>query len=192
MSNEKRIADLIDLTRRAELGLLTDVGKNSLYQFLSLDSSGVSNSMNVNGSVTPQLFKYQVPPGKKAWLTRLIIHYTDNGVFSGAEYGAGSALSNGIEIFTAAESTPTTPILNFTPLPVIANADWGRYCYDISYLSWSDVNNRSLQGRWTFGRAGNIPVIDGDNLEFLGTYVRDDLSSLIDHTLMLQGYLVDK
>jgi hypothetical protein len=191
MSNEKRIADLIELTRRAELGLLTDVGKSNLYQFLSLDSSGVSNSMNVDGT-TPVLYKYQAPPGKKVWLTRLIIHIADNAAFSGEEYGGGAGLTNGIEIFTAAESTPTTPILQFTPLPIKTNVDWGRYCYDIAYQAWSNVNNRSMQGRWTFAKSGSIPVIDGDNLEFLGTYVRDDLSGLVDHTLMLQGYIVDK
>jgi hypothetical protein len=191
MSNEKRIADLIDLVRRAELGTLTDQGKAPLYQFLSLNSSGVSNVMNVDGT-TPTLFKYQAPPGKKVWLTRLIIHLEDNGVFSGTEYGAGSGLTNGFEIFTAAESTPTTPILQLTPLPIKTNADWGRYCYDITSLTWSDVNNRALQGRWTFAKSGCTPMIDGDNLEFLGTYVRDNISALADHTLMLQGYIVDK
>jgi hypothetical protein len=59
-------------------------------------------------------------------------------------------------------------------------------CYDASVKNWG-AGNEMLLVRWTFAKAGQdgINVSDGESLS---VFMSDDLSGLLRHSFMFQGF----
>lgn len=156
--------------------------KSGVYKFCSN-----GGSKNASGNyATPTKFSVQ-PGASEVWrLERLIVHIGDTAGMQAQEYGnLGAALTNGIIVQTARDGVQTKDYTD--GLPVKTNADWGRLCYDVELKTWG-AGNEYLQVRWTFGKSGTPVRLVGSQNDSLDIVLEDNLSGLIDHNFMVQGY----
>ena len=158
--------------------------EEGVYRFLDTNGDG-TGTKNANGdySVTPGEFYFQPP--RRVHVHRLIIHIEDTNGFTAQEYGnLGAALGNGYTIVCQDDSQ--NEICNYNDGVVITtNAEIGRICYDVDIKTWG-AGNEALQARFTFDKAGS-PVDLKPNYRLSITF-NDDLSGLIEHYFMIQGY----
>lgn len=152
---------------------------------MTLNNAGVVSNANVNGAVTTQLFSYRPAQGV-ATITRMMVTVRDAGVFTAEKYGFLSALSNGCEV--GLFSADKTILNSFTgSLPIKENAGWGVYCYDVDLKDWG-AGDEFIVARWTFAKAEcDIRLYAGQDI-FLGVLIQDDLTGLVDHRFVVQGY----
>lgn len=166
----------------------TVTGDNPLSQFMSSngDGSGVVNLVG-DYSETPTEFFIKPPAGEGIILARILIFIGDTGNFSASGYGNGGGLTNGIELKVVANSEDVLSDLT-AGLSIKSNAEWSRYCYDVSLIDFGSGEN-FLSIRWTFEKSG-IPVrLDADNK--LVVTLNDDFSGLNQHHMLCQGYRVE-
>lgn len=161
--------------------------------------TGGTYNANVNGSVTPQLFwvGYDGDPDTHTLITRLIIEIRDTGNFRAETYGILAALTNGVKVglwdvdpATGEPANPTgPPDHDFTDgVPIKQNAGWAKFCDEISLKAWS-VGDEFLVGRWDFFHGGiHGIVVDESQNHVLGVQVNDDLTGLVEHEFVIQGY----
>ena len=158
-----------------------------MYQFLDTvgDATG-SFEANVDGSVTPVVFKLKPQNARQAILIhRMIVHIQDAATaFNASNYGGVSTLTNGLTggIYRESDDSVLSEISGgFT---VKSNADWGALCFDAVPLDFGS-GSEFFQVRWTFTKAGApLRIIPGT---YFGINVNDDLTGLTRHTFMMQG-----
>lgn len=159
---------------------------NLVFRYLDTNGDG-TGTKNANGdySVTPGRFYVQNANDKGMCVSRLIVHIQDAQNFSADNYGnLASALTNGVSV--NAKDHVDNVLLDLTDgLPVKSNADWGRLCYDTINVSYGSGND-FVQVRWTFSKAGKFLSLAKD--ESLNVDLNDDLSGLVGHYFMVQGY----
>lgn len=149
------------------------------------DGSGTKNA-NVDGSGTPQVFK--IVPTRSIAIARMIVHIEDAGAIAGGNYGAVAALANGVEvgIYTVDGDALVTDLLD--GLDVQTNAQWARFCYDVSNITFASGNNY-VNVRWTFAKSGAAVNVTPD--KYFAVTVNDNLTGLVDHTFIVQGRYAD-
>ena len=159
------------------------------FRFLSSNGDGsgsfqaISNYA-VSSNVQGRVFYIQPPAHLNYEVERLIVHIADTANFSADNYGGlGSPLGNGIVVRT---SDMNSNVKALTADPILDNAGWGAYCYDVQYISFGSGDN-FVQVRWTFGKSG-VPVsLDGATGMRLEVVLQDDFSGLNEHTFQVQG-----
>ena len=162
-----------------------------LYQFLDSTGVGVGTfDMAVAGTLnSPVVYKIQPQPGQIMLIHRLIVHMEDNGTFQVGGYGSISAnpLTNGI-LLEKRRTLDDSVMEDFTAGHLIkSNGDWSSLSHDLTYHSFGGGStNKFISVRFTFARAGQ-PLRLTPNT-YLAISIRDDLSTLVDHTAMAQGY----
>lgn len=62
------------------------------------------------------------------------------------------------------------------------------FCYDVELKSWG-AGNEVLLVRYTFLKSGQFVRLVGDNNERLEVVLNDNLTGLIDHSFLIQGYI---
>jgi len=143
--------------------------------------------MNVNGSVTPQKFYFQPSASRVCELHRMLIEVDDNAAAGVDEFGAAMALTNGvlIRVIDSGENV----ILDLLDGEAIkSNGDWAKHCYDAQNIGINLSGDDIWTVRWSFDRAGQplwFPVGHDYRLEVV---IQDDLTSLVDFHIMVQGY----
>lgn len=151
------------------------------------DGTGTKNAIgNYSGAVTK--FKLTPAAGEIFRVARLIISIEDTNGMTAAEYGnLGSALTNGVLV--RVENGAGT-VLDLTDGdPIITNAEFGSYCFDVTVKSWGQTpDDDLLVARWTFAKYEQMIRLVGDRGEFLSVVLNDDFSGLIAHKFMAQGY----
>lgn len=158
--------------------------EDAFYRFLDTNGDGTGTQNAVGDySVTPDEFYFQ--PTHDTDLYRLIIHIEDTTGFQAQDYGnITSGLTNGYSLLV--KDTAESTLLNLCDgQPIQTNAEIGRYCYDVDVKTWG-AGNEVLQARWTFEKAGRpLYLSAGDRLSIT---FNDDLTGLIEHYFMIQGY----
>ena len=160
--------------------------EEAIYRFLDTNGDG-SGTQNAVGDYSGAAEEFYYQPPRNTELHRMVIHITDTAGISQAEYGnLGSALTNGYSLVVKDESGAQVNDL-CDGIPIKSNADFGRYCYDVELKSWTNTPaNETVQVRWTFAKAG-FPLYLPANYQLSITF-NDNLSGLIEHYFMLQGY----
>jgi len=153
----------------------------SVNEFLKLSASPF---MNVDGSVTPKVFS--VSPALLGVnflvLSRLLVHIEDNGAITADDYGALATLSSGLRI----QKTIGGITYNLDGgLPITGNTHWARLAFDMKEHVFGSGNN-FVTARWTFGATGIPMILQGADVLFVT--VNDDLTTLVEHTMLVQGY----
>jgi len=164
-------------------------------------NNGVTSDVIGDYSSAPVDFIYQVPSGKIAALTRVIIRISDGSSIDPDVYGGLTApLTNGItvsvkrsddSVLQYLHSNTVSDVVGAVASPIKENADWASLCYDFSIVPDSGGSKEDLAlYRWTFARAG-MPLILSNQEKFCVT-VNDDFTGgadppLIHHTFTLQG-----
>jgi len=125
---------------------------------------------------------YLFAPTRECAISRMLIYIEDNAQVVAGNYGGLSALTNGCSV-TQVSGAVTLNLHGQNT--VKKNADWARLCYDVSYTTFGSGNDY-VQARWTFAKSG-LPLLmeSGDTLNFV---VADDLTSIVSHYAMIQGY----
>ena len=159
---------------------------NILVQSLDVngDTTG-SHAMNVNGSITPVLFKIVCPTGWRYEIHNANIHIGDAGAIKGDTYGAVAALTNGVE-FTAHEIDDTLLVNLFDQHSVKYNGDFPVIA-KIRLANFGSGTNEFLGINYNFLESFGSPVTleAGQYLQFK---VQDDLTGLLDHHCTVQGH----
>ena len=159
-----------------------------LYQYLDVDGdgTGVFNAVG-NYAAAAEDFYIQPPVDTLYVIHRMIIHIHDGAAFSAEKYGALAVLTNGVSV-TVKQVSPAVDLVDLTARePIVSNAEWGALCFDVDLASYGQ-GDVYLNVRWTFSKAGQ-PIVLNDN-QRLAVTVNDDLTGLIGHKFMVQGYIV--
>lgn len=165
------------------------------YQYISrhLDTVGDGSGsiqQNVNGALTPTIFRVNPPDNHREVLaiTRMIMLIEGSGGFRGEGYGTIAAgLTNGVDVglFDLETDVQVQSFVNGeTPK---TNAQWGEFCYDVTLKDWG-VGDQFLLMRWTFSRSGVAIHLSQERGLYFGALIQDDLSSLVAHRMMFQGF----
>ena len=151
------------------------------------DGSGDINA-NVDGSITPILFKC-LPPAEGALVfaeVTIIIEGTGN--FKTNTYGGLAALTNGLQLGLFDKDTEE-PVVELTaPHRVRTNVDWALYAYPVTLSAWGGGSSH-ITANWDARKAGGAGVLlaAGSQLA-LGVKISDDLTGLANHFFVLKGY----
>ena len=150
------------------------------------DSEG-NHDANVNGSVTPVVFKLRPPTTGIYVLTRLVVNIEATQPFRTNTYGSLTALTNGLRVGFFNDTT--NEIVNDLTAehPIKTNVDWAMYAWPVELHAWGGGNSH-LTARWSLdGLNTKMHVSAGSNLA-IGIEVRDDLSTLVTHEFVVHGY----
>lgn len=152
---------------------------NGEYKSAFLDTVGDGSgsiNMNVNGSSTPVYFKVTAGVRETILVNRLLLHLGDAGVLDAGKYGNSIVLTNGIEVGVLRAGEVQ---LNLTKgHPIITNADWAAFCYDVNDLGFG-LGDNFLAVRWTFTKDGEAIRLDEGDSFFIK--ISDDLTGLTAH-----------
>ena len=169
--------------RRVHSGRDPSIAGEPLY---TLVANGTLTDMAVTGSLaTPLKYKYTVPAGRKAVIHRICSKLIDNGIQT-TLFGGMAKLTNGVKVLTT-ESTGTIITNYTTDVTMKQNADWALF-------AGTDGVREVIQGaaedsfvvRWTLDKAGqNVWLEGGESFE---VWIQDDLTSLTEYEVMVQGY----
>lgn len=161
---------------------------SSFYRFADLNGDGTGSKLaNVNGSVTPQVFKLtDLGADNVLEVERLIVHLADTGSLDSGSYGNNITMTNGILVAVHAKSDDSVVQDLTDGLPILTNSHWGRMCYDVDPLAFG-LGDESMNVRWTFSKAGKPIELTPD--QYIGVTIRDDLSGLSDHTFFFNGVI---
>lgn len=148
-----------------------------------------SEDLNVNGSVTKQIFAISpanLQAGTKWDIVRIIFVITDDVVMDDEKFGGLTALTNGI-VLRRVDGTYKN-IFN-----VKTNADFIAHSYDVDYSAKAPAGFYGFRCRRTFGgqdKNGVVIRLDADTSDELQVIVQDDLSALTRFHVIVQGHVV--
>ena len=151
------------------------------------DGSGNINA-NVDGSVTPILFKCDPPVEGTFVFAELTVIIEGSGNFTTGSYGGGAALTNGLQLGLFDKDTGE-PIVELTaPHRVRTNVDWALYAYPVTLSSWG-AGTSHITANWDARKAGGagVALVAGTQAA-LGVKISDDLTGLGNHFFVLKGY----
>jgi hypothetical protein len=151
------------------------------------DGSGTKNATGNYASDTP----FYITPGwaRHRFIIHRVLYYIEDDAIGIdlSTYGGITALTTGVLVrVTRKDGT----VFDLTDgVPIKTNGDIARICYDLD-ISTFPANNNYVIGRWTFAKSGAPIVLNfGDRLEFV---MRDNLTTLVAHYFMVQGYIEQK
>lgn len=148
----------------------------------------LTKDLNVNGSITPQIFSVTIGSGSQVKLdiTRIILQITttDTPLFN--EFGNIPALTDGIVL--RRKNGIKENIWN-----VKSNGEFANLAYDVTfYESGVGQEQGGLAVRYTFSGQDKhgvaVRLIPGDTLDLI---VQDDLTALNSFNIIAQGHIVD-
>ncbi|MHC4316827.1 MAG: hypothetical protein ACYSW3_30670 [Planctomycetota bacterium] len=151
------------------------------------DGSGTTDAIGnyAGGSIEDFMIK---PASDEVFvLTRMLIQVVDTTGMDADKYGNNITLTNGIHVLVTDGVGSTIMELTDPNNPIIANGDWGAFCYDVDVKTWGTGNNHLL-ARWTFAKSGEDVYLRGHRGEQLVVRLNDDFSGLIHHHFVVQGY----
>jgi len=153
-------------------------------QFLSSVGDG-SGTVNANGnySIASDDFFIAPPAGEKYVITRMIPLLEDNSSFRAEYYTGSGALAVGVDLIKSVGGVETS----LTPIKIKTISGFAGYCHDISRIDFG-AGNDFITLRWTFALAGATLVLDGATSDKLIIRLADDLSALVTHRFLVQGY----
>jgi hypothetical protein len=152
------------------------------------DGSGVTN-WNLDLLSTESIARVGVPSGSSAVSTlriaRIIVSVVDTTGFQAEEYGnLGSELTNtGIQMALVDVDSART-VVDFFPMAIRKNADYGRYAFDVDVKSWG-AGDEMLVTRLTFTKFGAPLRLTGDRQ--LQVVMNDDMDGLKEHSFVVEG-----
>ncbi len=159
--------------------------KNQLFGYLRNTDNSNQIVMNVNGSSTPQAFKYICPPGEIAVIRRINIQMRATSLDFQDFGGITNGLTNGVTpgIYDANDNL----LFDYTE-----GQNWKKNA-DIVLSAGIDVLPQTSAGadflftRWTLANSGGEPVLYPG--EYFAFVINDDLTSLAIFCAMIQGRL---
>ena len=160
-------------------------GPVATYKTLHLRNATGSADVVLDYTLTPTEFFVRPPPGEVWRIARMLVFIEDTKI-NADDYGAiAGGISPGMELYVADDNGVINHLTDGGEINT--NAEWAEYCYDADAKSWG-VGNEFLVVRWTFTKAGVPLRLIGDKRERLAILAQDDLTGLIAHEYIVQGY----
>lgn len=161
--------------------------KRPLFRFLDTvgDGTGTKDATgNYAAADTPFLIR-TTDPSERYIIHRVMSYIEDAGGAPNLSlYGGLTALTDGIVCQVVYRDGTIYPLTD--GLAIQSNSEWARICYDVTIDTFPAGNNY-VHARWTFSRSGwPIALNPFDRLEFV---MRDNLSSYVQHSFLVQGYI---
>lgn len=149
----------------------------------SIVNEGIAN-MNVDGSVTPVVFILTPQEDQVLHLLRMLVAMEHSTVADDSLFGNIPALTNGVVVRVSHD--------NGTSFNTIAtwhkNKDIKEDTFDVTYSDKAGGGNFGTSGRWTWKNVGNVIRLDEEEDEIFQVVIQDDLTSLVDFQIKLQGH----
>jgi len=151
-----------------------------------------SDSLQVDGSISPRVFSVLPLPGQSIDVTRMIIEITGSSAMDFEKIGSDPAVINGIVLRLKKEDGTFTNLFNFK-----SNGDFIRQAFDYEFQVNNANNVRAFTSRLTWAgqsKHGVVLRLDGDLGEELQVVVQDDLTGgdNLSFILQAQGHEVQK
>lgn len=143
-----------------------------------------SRDMNVDGSITPQTFYLQPDVNFEYSILGLSVRVTDGGNPAYDDYGSVSGpLTNGVTFFAeqGGSEVPLTPNIK-------RNVDWLEFGPEIHVTQFGG-SVRFTTYVLNFSNFSTGITLNGAKDEKFGCRVNDDLTSLVNHEIGVQGHL---
>ena len=161
-----------------------------VYRHLTDDgqvADGTNNNANANGVITPVDY-FAGPAEGKVWeIERMIVKIQDDSQFTAAKYGGIDTLANGVHVglhYSGKDGPQVLDLLDGSN--ITGTAEWSAHCHDVKVFTFGAGDNY-VSVRWTFGKAGEPIVLHGYHKDKIVVTIRDDLSTLVDHSFVIQG-----
>lgn len=139
------------------------------------DGSG-SSLQNVDGSITPVVFKVTAAADEVLLIDRMLVDLADTGSLDSGAYGNNIVLTTGIEFgVIRADATEEAMTDQHT---VKTNADWVAFCHDVDPLTFG-LGDEVLTVRYTFAKDGAPVKLNPGDSFFMR--INDDLTGLSEH-----------
>ena len=160
----------------------------NIYRFLTNDGL-VAGATNSDMTTTTDKY-YAGPADGKYWVIhRGMLYIEDNGTSTPSTYGSATALTNGTKLYTTVGGVDGAENIDlFGGATMKANGNWGGICYDLTLTTGFGGGNDIIQSRYTYSKAGKPIILRGSRDEKIVMNIQDDLSALVVHTYMIQGY----
>lgn len=168
-------------------GLVITMDTPSSFNFTVGDSFQCgTKDMNVDGSVTPQIYSLRADPNLDITVdvTRVIIHITDNVDMDDEKFGGITKLTRGV-VLRRVDGTHQN-LFN-----VKSNGEFGEIAFDKVYDPKAPAGFYGFSSRLTFAGSNKMGVAIrlGPN-EDLQLIVQDDLTGLNSFRIMVEGHVV--
>ena len=160
----------------------------NFYRYLDSvgDGAGTKDFL-VDYSSSAMVAKIAPPVGKVFMINRLMITIVDT-VMSAGKYGGLTALTNGLTVGVSNAGGVTLDITD--GIPIKTNASWANLCYDADVKRWGgSPDNDVLVARFSFWKSGKMIGLNGDGGDFLWVKINDNMTGLIAHHFMAQGFI---
>lgn len=139
------------------------------YTTETLETSGGSSDMTVDGSVTPVVFEKVFGSGEVAFMEKLVLEIRDSGGSALGDFGSGAALDPGILIEVQIGGVIAIVVVIKTNADLISAAD---LIFEITQFQGSPL----LVYNFLFLRS--ISINQNDNNDFVRVTIRDNLSGI--------------
>ena len=156
--------------------ILLDCPVNRIYTTAASTISHSIKSMNVDGSVTPQIFTVKPLSTQAGDITRIICEIRDNAAMDFETFGALPALTNGVAVRVNNGDGTYRNVFNFK-----SNGDIILMCFDHNFAVNNGGGTRGFTSRITFAGQSKHGVairLDGALGEELEMVIQDDLTGL--------------
>lgn len=155
------------------------------YLCRHLRNAAGSDSVTGNYAGNPTEFFVRPPAGEVWRISRLLVIVEDSKI-NADDYGAiAGGISPGMELYVADDNGIINHLMDNGDIS--SNAEWAEYCYDADAKFWG-VGNEFLVVRWTFTKAGVPLRLRGSHRERLAILAQADLTGLVEHEYIVQGY----
>lgn len=161
--------------------------KRPLFRFLDTLGNGLGDKDAIGNyaSTDTPFFIETTDPSRRYIIHRVMTYIEDAGGAPNLSlYGGIAALTDGLLLRIVHRDGSVYDLSD--GLPITNNSAWARICYDVTIATFPAGNNY-VHARWTFALSGWPIVLNPfDRLEFV---MRDNLTSLVEHSFLVQGYI---
>ncbi len=163
----------------------------NVFRYLTDDGlvADGTNQVVVSDGSSVNVPYYAGPDSGEYWHIERMIIYIEDGAASPkiTEYGAATALSNGLRLYVTRGGPAGVETLDLMGGGTVkSNGDWASFCYDVQ-LSQPGSGNGVVSARWTFGHSGESIILSGARNDKLVLLNRDQLNVLVDHRFHIHG-----
>lgn len=144
-------------------------------------------NMNVNGSVTPQVFGLTNPFSISVDITRLIWYTIDGAAMDASTFSGITALTRGIAFRRKLSASQYINLWN-----IKTNGDWSGLAFDVSYDDRrAPTSVYGFSSRMTYAGQDKhgvvIRIAPGESIELV---VQDDLTAITNAVMTIEGHFV--